>query len=136
MMTRPFFALLFLLLTLLGCSQAPYTNVDNNGLKELQAKGVPLYDIRRPEEWKQTGVIAGSRLLTFVDEKGQLKPDFIDRFSKEVAKDAPVVLICRTGNRTDFLARHLMEKMGYTKVYNVQNGITDWLKAGLPVVAP
>ncbi len=33
-------------------------------------------------------------------------------------------LICRTGSRADTLTRHLVERMGYTRVYNVRHGIT------------
>ncbi len=116
-----------------GCAEPPYTNVDNAGLKELQAQGVPVYDIRRPDEWRQTGVVAGSRTLTFVDANGRPNPAFAPEFTAEVNKDDPVVLICRTGNRTDVLARHLVEDLGYTKVYNVRHGITGWIAEGLPV---
>ena len=55
------------MLALGGCTEPPYTNVDNAQLKTLIAQGVPVYDIRRPEEWRQTGVVEGSRTLTFVD---------------------------------------------------------------------
>ncbi|PWB58553.1 MAG: hypothetical protein C3F18_02235 [Nitrosomonadales bacterium] len=43
-----------------------------------------------------------------------------------------IILICRTGNRTGALARHLVEKLGYTQVYSVQNGITRWVSDGNP----
>jgi rhodanese-related sulfurtransferase len=41
-----------------------------------------------------------------------------------------VVLICRTGNRTDVLARMLIEQADYQQVYNVTRGITSWIAAG------
>jgi len=117
-----------------GCAEPPYTNVDNDRLKALLAQGVPIYDIRRPEEWRSTGVVEGSRKLTFVDAGGRPNPEFLPRFTAEVGKDDPVVLICRTGNRTDKLARELMEKQGYTQVYNVRHGITGWIAGNNPVV--
>ena len=116
-----------------ACAEPPYTNVDNGKLKELIAQGVPLYDVRRAEEWRQTGVVEGSRKLTFVDAGGRMNPEFLPRFGAEVDKNAPVVLICRTGNRTDALARELA-KMGYTQIYNVRDGITRWISEGNPVV--
>ena len=51
-----------------------------------------------------------------------------------MGNDDPVVLICRTGNRTDALARELIEKMGYTQIYNVRDGITRWIGDNNPVV--
>ena len=61
---------LLLTLALGGCAEPPYTNVDNAGLKTLLAQGVPVYDIRRAEEWRATGVVEGSRKLTYVDARG------------------------------------------------------------------
>lgn len=133
MLSRLFGVLLFAF-SLGGCAESPYTNVDNGQLQALLAQGVPIYDIRRPEEWRQTGVVEGSRKLTFMDASGRPNPEFLPRFGAEVGKNAPVVLICRTGNRTDVLARELVEKMGYTQVYNVRDGITRWIGEGNPVV--
>ncbi len=127
------FALILLLFPLSAYSALPYTNIDNQQLKILQTQGVPVYDIRRAEEWQQTGVVEGSHLLTFVDEKGKLMPEFVSRFTQSVGKNDPVILICRTGSRTDVLARALIEDLGYTKVFNVKNGITRWISDGLPV---
>jgi rhodanese-related sulfurtransferase len=133
-MTRKTLALLALMFSLGGCSKPPYTDVDNVGLQGLIKQGVPVYDIRRPDEWRQTGVIEGSRQLTFVDASGRLNPSFLAEFSARVGKNDPVALICRTGNRTDALARELMDKHGYTRIYNVKNGITRWIGDGNPVV--
>ncbi|GAO37651.1 sulfurtransferase [Sulfuricella sp. T08] len=127
------FAIVLFALSLGACAEPPYTNVDNAKLKELLAQGVPLYDIRLPEEWRQTGVVEGSRKLTFFDAAGRTNPEFLPRFTAEVNKNAPVVLICRSGNRTDAAARELA-KMGYTQVYNVRNGITHWMNDNNPVI--
>lgn len=116
-----------LLVTLTACNETPYTNLDNDELQGLIAQGIPLYDIRRPDEWRQTGVVKGSKRLTFVDGRGALSPQFFPSFSRQIDKDDPVILICRTGNRSDVLARHLIEKLGYTKVYNVRHGISRWV---------
>lgn len=132
MWVRPFAALL-LVLGLGACTKLPYSNIDNAELQALVAQGVPIYDVRRPEEWQQTGVVPGSRKLTFVDVSGRPNPQFLPRFSAEVSKGAPVILICRTGSRTDTLARDLV-KQGYTRIYNVRHGITGWLGDKLPVV--
>lgn len=133
-MMKSLLALIALSVLLLGgCSEPPYTNIGNAELKTLLAQGTPLYDIRRPEEWRQSGVVEGSRKLTFVDAAGRANPEFLPRFRAEVAKDAPVILICRTGNRTNALARELAAQ-GYSKIYNVRDGISGWLGERNPVV--
>ena len=123
-----------LALALGACAKPPYTNVDNSELKTLLVQGVPVYDVRRDDECRATGVVEGSHTLTYVDKSGRHNPEFMPRFTAEVGKDDPVVLICRTGNRTDKLARELMEKHGYTRVYNVRDGITGWIGEKNPVV--
>ena len=120
-------------LLLAGCAEPPYTNVDNTGLERLIDSGVPVVDIRRPDEWRSTGVVAGSERMTFVDANGRVTPGFLEDFTARFGPEEPVVLICRTGNRTDVLARHLVEKLGYSQVYNVRDGITEWIRRGNPV---
>jgi rhodanese-related sulfurtransferase len=53
-----------------------------------------------------------------------------------VDKEQPVVLICRSGNRTSRIAHFLSEQLGYRQIYNVQLGIRDWIQEGLPTTAP
>ena len=132
MLTR-LLGLTFAALLLTGCTEPPYTNLDNQGLERLLQQSVPVIDIRRPEEWRETGVVEGSLGMTFVDATGRVMPNFLETFSATVGKDQPVVLICRTGNRTDVLARHLAEHMGYSQVYNVRDGIMGWLRERRPV---
>jgi len=128
------FILPFLLVvTMTACAKTPYENINNDQLKSMLEQGVPIYDIRRPDEWKQTGVVKGSQLMTFFDANGKVYANFLPKFAQQVNKDDPVILICRTGNRTSVLARYLMENLGYTKVYNVKYGITDWIRKGHPV---
>ena len=134
MMLPRLLGVVLLALALGACAKPPYTNVDNAELKTLLAQGVPVYDVRRAEEWRATGVVEGSRTLTYVDKSGRPNPEFLPRFTAEVGKNDPVILICRTGNRTDKLARELIEKHGYTRVYNVRDGITGWIAEKNPVV--
>jgi rhodanese-related sulfurtransferase len=108
----------------------PYEALDNAGLQRMLDEGALVIDIRRPEEWRGTGVIEGSYLVTAFDEQGRPTQEFATLFGQLTRPEQPVVLICRTGNRTDVLARLLMEQAGYEQVYNVSNGIVSWIAAG------
>jgi len=110
--------------------EPPYERLDNADLKRMVDEGALVVDIRRPEEWRQTGVIDGSYLITAFDEQGRMTREFPAFFGELTDPDQPVVLICRTGNRTDALARMLIEQAGYQQVYNVTRGITSWIAAG------
>jgi len=116
---------------------AEVKNIDNEELKALMAQGVPVIDIRRPEEWRQTGVVEGSHLNTFFDARGRYDVEaWLKKLAPIAGRDDPFILICRTGNRTGIVSRFLDRKLGYHKVYNVEKGITDWIRKGNPVVKP
>ena len=126
-------AVVLLLTGLSACSEPPYTLVVKAQLQTMLERNIPIYDVRRPQEWRQTGVVEGSELLTFVDANGRVRPDFLSRFTAATDKHDPVILICRTGSRTATLARYLVEDLGYTQVFNVRNGITRWISNDRPV---
>ncbi len=108
-------------------------DIDNNQLQTLLDQGVTLVDIRLPDEWKQTGIIKDSKLLTLFDEKGAINPEFPSKINQIAPTNKPVAIICRTGNRTQIGAQ-MLSQAGYGQVYNVQRGITSWIKEGRPVV--
>ncbi len=121
---------------LLGVTPPPYTNVDNRTVQELLDQGVTLIDIRRPEEWKETGVIPGSELLTAFDGNGRLMPGFASGLAQRVESGERFMLICRTGNRTSVIADALVAQAGYRDVLNVTDGIVSWISEGRAVVKP
>lgn len=103
-------------------------------LRRVQAGELILIDIRRPEEWRQTGVAQGALRLDMRD------PKFVDVLLEKSGgrMDAPIGLICRTGNRTTAVQKALLG-MGFKQIYNVREGMAGsaagpgWLKRGLPV---
>ncbi len=120
-------------ISLLGVEAPKYKNVDNKELKDLLTQGIRIIDVRRPEEWKQTGVVKDSHLLTFFDKRGRVNPGFQEKFKKMVKATDKVILICRTGNRSGAISRFLAERQGFKGIINVTRGITHWIKEGNPV---
>ncbi|WP_038059499.1 FKBP-type peptidyl-prolyl cis-trans isomerase [Thioalkalivibrio sp. ALJT] len=112
---------------ILEVERAPFSALDNEGLAEKVREGATIVDIRRPDEWAETGVIEGSHRITAFDESGELHPEFGPQFTELVQPGDEVILICRVGNRTAALARALADGLGYDEVYNVTDGIMAWL---------
>ena len=111
--------------------------IGNIELKSLLQKNIPLIDIRRKDEWKSTGIVENSILMTFFDKNGKANTNkWIKELNKIANKNDPVILICRTGRRTGIISKFLSEKVGYRLIYDVTNGITDWIKKGNTVVNP
>lgn len=114
-------------------ARAEVVDIDNAELARLAAAGVPVIDIRTAGEWKETGIVAGSRLITLFDERGSADaPAWVDKVKGVARPEQPVVLICRSGNRTR-AATQLLTQNGYTKIYNVKDGIRAWAKEGRPL---
>jgi rhodanese-related sulfurtransferase len=80
-----------------------------------------LVDVRTPEEFA-SGHIAGAINIP-VEELGS-------RLA-EIGSDKPVVLYCRSGNRST-TAASILESAGYEGVYNL-GGTIQWTAAGLPL---
>ena len=111
--------------------------IGNIELKSLLQKKIPLIDIRRKDEWKSTGIVENSILMTFFDKNGKANTnEWLTELNKIVKKNDPVILICRTGRRTGIISKFLSEKVGYRLIYDVTDGITDWIKKGNTVVNP
>ena len=111
--------------------------IGNIELKSLLQKKIPLIDIRRKDEWKSTGIVANSILMTFFDKNGKANTnEWLKELNQIARKNDPVILICRTGRRTGIVSKFLSEKVCYRIIYDVTDGITDWIKKDNPVVNP
>ena len=114
---------------------AEVIQVDSAGLERLRAEGVAVIDVRRPDEWRKTGVIEGSHLLTFFDAKGHYDLDrWLPALAAIADADQPVAFICRSGKRSGRVAHMLDEKFGYRHVYTARDGILGWIKDGRSTV--
>jgi rhodanese-related sulfurtransferase len=80
-----------------------------------------LLDVRTPEEFA-TGHIPGAANISVQTLAQRLR---------EVPKTMPVVVYCRSGNRSR-TALQLLKRAGYSEVYDL-GGIIDWRAQGLPV---
>lgn len=99
---------------------------------ELQGADVLVVDIRRPEEWKQTGVLPNAHLLTY--EHFDTPEAFLAALAPQL-DGRPVALICRTGNRTNIAARALAERLDQP-VIDIQGGIMRLMSEGYQPNAP
>ena len=135
-------ALKYLLPAILALLTASAQAEPDLGAPEAAARAqsgkLTLIDIRTPPEWKETGVARGAKLINMQHPQGA--PGFTNALLEKLGgdKNAPIALICRTGNRTTQVQRYL-QSQGFTQVYNIKEGMAGsaagpgWLKRGLPV---
>lgn len=135
-MRYPALALAALLLVLPGTGAAQVLQADNADLARLLDEGVPVVDIRTAAEWRDTGVLANSHLMTFFDEQGRYDVNaWLTRFAAIVKPDQRVAIICLSGSRSMVLSHFLHTRAGYSQVINVTRGIDRWIRDGHPTAA-
>lgn len=92
-----------------------------------------LVDVREPYEF-QAARIEGSLnvprgILETACEYGfeETVPELVE------ARNRPVLLVCRSGNRSA-LAAAVMQEMGYQKVYSLKTGLRGWNDYEQPLI--
>lgn len=103
-------------------------------LEKTKDGSIFLIDIRRPEEWKASGLAEPAHAISMHQE------GFLEKLNKLVhgKKDASIALICATGARSTWLSAEL-EKRGYSNILNVREGMMGsqsgpgWIRRNLPV---
>lgn len=86
----------------------------------LQREGVPLFDVREPDEYEAVHA-TGAVLVPL----GSLP----DRLA-EIPLDRPILLICRSGARSGRATQFVNEQGG--QATNVGGGTLAWVEAALP----
>lgn len=95
---------------------------------ELRAQQDSVYilDTRSQEEF-EVSHIPGARYLGY----RSLQESTLD----SIPKDAPIVLYCSVGYRSEKIGNRLRER-GYSKVYNLYGSIFEWVNNGYSLVDP
>lgn len=130
-----------LLVPTVAAAQSASADITPQDARAQAAAGkITLIDVRTPEEWRETGVAPGAARINMYHPAGA------EGFTRDVLKlvggdrNAPIAVICRSGNRSTQVQRYLAEQ-GFTKVYNVREGMLGgsagpgWVSRGLPIEA-
>jgi rhodanese-related sulfurtransferase len=99
----------------------PVPEIDVAELARLREGGVPLIDVREPDEWEEFRV-PGAQLLPLADVAERID---------EVPTDGTLYVICGSGGRSA-KAVEILRAQGIDAV-NVAGGSRAWREAGNPV---
>src|SRR5437016_5682298 len=85
---------------------------------------VQILDVREPDEYTgPLGRIRGAKLIPLGELSGR---------TGELAKDRPVVAVCRAGGRSA-QATAILQQAGFDRVANLSGGMLRWRAEGCPV---
>jgi len=117
----------------IGTATAEPISVNTEQLQQLIAKGVPVIDVRTPQEWRATGVIPESHLITFFDQRGNYDlHGWLDQLGNIANSDEPFVILCDVGNRSRLISTFLNSRLSFSQVYDATGGIRAWVASALP----
>jgi rhodanese-related sulfurtransferase len=89
-----------------------------------------LVDVRTAEERKFVGYVPGAVHVPWATGTSLTRnPRFVRELESKTGKDAVVLLLCRSGNRSA-LAAEAASKAGFTQVFNVLEGFEGDLNDG------
>jgi rhodanese-related sulfurtransferase len=105
------------------------TDLQPKIVEKMINDNIVMIDVRREDEFKRTGVIRNSHLMTFFDDFGDYDlEDWMANFEKLVpSKNQPFILICAHANRTRTIGNFLVEQ-GYKNTAHLYGGIALWLQ--------
>jgi rhodanese-related sulfurtransferase len=83
--------------------------------------GAFILDVRQPDEWNAVH-IPGATLIPL---------DQLETRVNEVPKDKEVVVVCRSGNRSQ-QGRDILKNAGFPQVTSMSGGMNQWSAAGHP----
>lgn len=91
---------------------------------KMYEEGAFLLDVRTPEEWNEYHA-PGTTLIPL---------DQLSSRIAEVPTDQTIVVVCRSGNRSQ-QGRDILKQAGYEQVTSMAGGLKTWQAQGYPVTS-
>lgn len=105
-------------------------NIDVATAKALiDSDSIFLIDVRSLNEYNESH-IPGSLLVPVQNLK---EPEFLKAIEKDIPKDKPILVYCRSGGRSVVASKILIES-GFS-IYNMEGGIMGWEEAGYETIS-
>ena len=105
----------------------PYITIGTDDAKQRIDSGTRIIDVRTPEEWNR-GHIAEADLVTIsgIYSFGKALQDL------NLPQNEDVIFVCGSGQRSA-TASEIASLLGFTKVYNLANGMNGWVNRRYPI---
>ena len=121
------FALSLIFISLTNCSKASVTEIDAAEVTKKYLDSHLIIDVREPDEFA-SGYIENAVLIPMGSLQADL-PAYLEKLftnkTKEQLEATPILLYCRSGNRSG-VAADFLQKQGYSNVVSLKGGIKSW----------
>ena len=115
-------------------ANAEIIDINNRELSNLIEKKIKIIDVRTENEWKSTGIIKGSFLISLLNEnKKFIFEDWYEMFNNKFGKNKSIIFICASGIRSNYISHLVKNKDPDLTVYNLKKGINNWIRSGYKI---
>ena len=126
------FLVIFLLFT--KFVNAEVIDINNRELSNLIERKIKIIDVRTQNEWKSTGVIKGSFLISLLNKnKKFIFEDWYKMFNNDFGRNKSIIFICASGVRSNYISHLVKNKNPDLIVYNLKKGINNWIRSGYKI---
>ena len=126
--------LLFLFIISIKFVNAEVIDIDNSELKNLIEKDIKIIDVRTQNEWKSTGIIKESFLVSLLNKnKKFIFEDWYAIFKNRFSNNKSIIFICASGVRSNYISHLVKKKKPDLIVYNLKKGINYWIRSGYKI---
>ena len=113
---------------------AEVIDINNKELSNLIEKEIKIIDVRTQNEWKSTGIIKGSFLVSLLNKnKKFIFEDWFAMFENNFGKNKSIIFICASGIRSNYISHLVKSKDPDLIVYNLKKGINNWIRSGYKI---
>ncbi len=126
--------LLFVFVLFTKFVNAEVIDINNRELTDLIGKKINIIDVRTQNEWKSTGIIKGSFLISLLNKnKKFIFKDWYKMFNNKFGKNKSIIFICASGVRSNYISHLLKKKKPDLIIYNLKKGINYWIRSGYKI---
>ena len=113
---------------------AEIIDINNRELSNLIEKEIKIIDVRTQNEWKSTGIIKGSFLISLLNKnKKFIFQDCYEIFNNKFDRNKSIIFICASGVRSNYISHLVKKKKPDLVIYNLKKGINNWIRSGYKV---
>ena len=113
---------------------AEIIDINNRELSNLIEKEIKIIDVRTQNEWKSTGIIKGSFLVSLLNKnKKFIFEDWFAMFENNFGKNKSIIFICASGIRSNYISHLVKKKKPDLIIYNLKKGINYWIRSGYKI---
>ena len=126
--------LLFIFVFFTKFVNAEVIDINNRELNDLIKKEIKIIDVRTLNEWKSTGIIKGSFLISLLNKnKKFIFKDWYEMFNSKFDRNKSIIFVCASGVRSNYISHLVKKKKPDLIVYNLKKGINSWIRSGYNV---